>query len=123
MGIKSARKFRHCSQRLVERFGIRLSTTRLEDISAKIENYHYRPILVNNDNGRSFHIVEVEGVKIVFLFDWEVERVITVYRMSWFKQLSDGSYTPVFYKELAKDIRKKNKAKTFRDKHKFADCY
>ena len=102
-------KKRHGLKRLVERFGVSVTEEEYEDIVFKITEYVVTPIHVSEDDGKSFHIFEIDDVKIILLFDWEYEVILTAYRMAWWEERSDGTWYRTKRKTKRKDIRRSNR--------------
>lgn len=110
------KKVSHCLNRLMERFGLSISQVKYQEIVKDIVDYNNKPIFVSSTDGRSFHIVEIDGCKCVFLYDWEYDCLQTVYRLKWFKKTNGANYRILTKYPKSKDIRKKNKIDAFANK-------
>jgi hypothetical protein len=106
-------KVSHADERLMERFGISLTKEEYEELMVKFESYDPPPIFIEED-GRSFHLENIKGQEVVFLFDWKHRQIVTVYYKSWFKQEADGTWSKKS-KKMAKFRRLRDRA---REKYK-----
>lgn len=103
------KKLKHGIRRLMERFGLQISDADYENFVYEIEEYINKPILVEDD-GKSFHFIEIDGTQLVALYDWEFKTLLTFYYPKWFTQLPNGSWVKRDYKLNAKQRRVKQRA-------------
>jgi hypothetical protein len=100
----------HALSRLLERFGISISDDEYDKIVYEIEEYINKPIYINSDDGKSFHLVNINGTDVIFLYDWDFHCLLTVYYKSWFKKNTDGSWERNYRRSQSKYVRAKSRA-------------
>lgn len=100
----------HALNRLLERFGISITEDEYDCIVYEIEEYINKPIFINEDDGKSFHLVTINNTDVIFLYDWDFHCLLTVYYKSWFKQNHDGSWERNYRRSQSKHVRAKNRA-------------
>lgn len=98
----------------MDRFAVKVDKQFIEQLILDIEDYVYRPIVIEDD-GRSFHPVKINNVDIVVLYNWEDRKLITAFYPSWFKQNENGEWLLVYrmkqkrIKYLNRQINKEKK--------------
>lgn len=100
----------HALKRLLERFGISITEDEYNNIVYEIEEYINKPIYINPDDGKSFHLVNINGTGVIFLYDWDFHCLLTVYYKSWFKKKPDGSWERNYRRSQSKYVRAKSRA-------------
>lgn len=109
------RRIQHFRKRLMERVGLVITDEEIEKIIEDIFQYVNKPVMILEENGNSFHLLEIQGTEIIILFDWETNVPLTVYHSGWLKTDENGKYD-FHYRAKAKDIRVLNRSYTFTQK-------
>lgn len=107
-------KMSHFIKRLMERFALTIKNEELEIIIKEIENYSPPPLKIEED-GKSFHMVEIQETAIIVLYDWEYRAILTCYHNGWLAPNNEGKWEQV-KRYKSKNIRKHNKNVNFRKK-------
>lgn len=117
MNLQNVKDFKkaHALNRLMERFGISISEDEYQKIVTDIEAYNPPPLFIEKD-GRSFHLFEVQGHEVIFLYDWEDQVLITAYRTSWFQKDKNGNWKKFFKGPQAKLRRGRDRVRTMKFK-------
>jgi len=91
---KTARhkKQQHFIIRMMERFAIVFKHSDFPDLMELIESYEAPPIMISEEDGKSFHPVVIQGVNVVVLYDWEFNTPLTAFYPNWFRQLPCGKW-------------------------------
>lgn len=108
----------HFEQRLMERFGLSLTKNEIEKLTSRFLDYEIRPQFLAKSGKTSISIVEIKGVEVAVVFDWEFNVLKTALRKSWVYLNEDGSIhpKPKDRKKPAKLIRAKDKLKSLHAK-------
>lgn len=106
----------HALKRLLERFGLMINDEEYNNIVYDIEEYNNKPIFINDEDGKSFHLVKINNDECVFLYDWDYKCLLTVYYKCWFRKDSNGSWERRLFRPKAKHVRYKNRLKTLANK-------
>lgn len=104
------RKKQHFLTRLMERFGLSISNEEYLDLIKNIENYNPKPLRIE-ENGNSFHRVQIDGKDVVVLYDWHFRTILTCYHVSWL--VLENNEWVLRRKDKSKTIRYKNRQLNF----------
>lgn len=105
-------KLSHARNRLMERFGIRLTDEMILDISSGCESYELKPVLLKE--GKSFHFTSIGEQELYVVYDWEYHTIVTFYYKHWLTEIN-GTFSITILPIRAKWRRKKQR---FQDKDK-----
>lgn len=111
-------KVAHFHQRLLERFGITLTTQEYEELFNHVTDFtKSRPVYLAPNNDISCHRYKIHNCSFVIIFCWIYECPITVYRNSWFRKVSKDTWIPTTKRKTSKKIREKDKRRQHCQKH------
>ena len=70
-------KTEHAADRLLERYGIRLTMKLLFKLRGMMRKGNYRTLKVWRDSHRSVEVVELEGQEVTMLWSWIMDAPVT----------------------------------------------
>ena len=109
-------KLMHFHQRLMERFALVMTQEEIKKLIEDIDGYNPPPLRIEED-GKSFHLVDIQGMDIIILFDWQYLVPLTCYHFSWLSKNELGEWEPV-KRYKSKNRRKYNKIITLKNQGK-----